>query len=400
MRKWTPSREGVALGALSAACFVSVTSENLPVALLPDLAAGFGVSEPAVGLLVTGYAAVVAVSVVPLVALTAHWDRRTAAVVTVATITASNLLLAVAPSYGVAVVARVVSAVGHGVFWSVVAPMAARLLGPQRAGRATAVVFAGASLAFLFGLPLTSWLGAMIGWRPTVLAMAVAAALSVAVVRATVGPMPAERSAPQRGPAAIRGAVTDRSLAPINLVTLVVVLGHFTAFTYITVIIADYVHLTGPATSGLLLAHGAAGLVGLVLIGRQVDRHPRATALVVTGGVTACTVGLLLIGPASGAVAGAAVVVWAVPAGGMAVVLQAAVLRVAPDRADLASAVYIVAYQIGIGGGAALGGIFLHHEALPLAVAATASCGLVGAAVTGRSAAFRRARTPECGAAR
>src|SRR4051812_37038842 len=110
MRDSPRSRTGVALGALSAACFVSVTSENLPVALLPQLASGFGVSDSAVGLLVTGYAVVVAVSVVPLVAMTARWDRRTTALVTVAAIAVSNLLLAVAPGYGVAVVARLVSA--------------------------------------------------------------------------------------------------------------------------------------------------------------------------------------------------------------------------------------------------------------------------------------------------
>lgn len=400
MRWWSLSREGMALGALSAACFVSVTSENLPVALLPDLASGFGVSEPAVGLLVTGYAVVVAVSVVPLVALTGRWDRRTAAMATVATITASNLLLAVAPSYGVAVVARVVSAVGHGVFWSVVAVIAARLLGPQQTGRATAVVFAGNSLAFLFGLPLTSWLGATIGWRPAVLAVAGAAALSAVAIRATVDPMPAERSETRQGLSAVRRTVTDRSLAPVNLTTLVVVLGHLTAFTYVTVIIADYVHLTGTATSGLLLAHGAAGLLGLVLIGRQVDSHPRGTALIVAGGFAACMLLLLVVGPASSAVAGAAVVLWAVPAGGMSVVLQAAVLRVARDRQDLASAAYIVAFQVGIGLGAGIGGVFLDLGALPLVVATTAACGLVGVVAVRRSAAFRAPENSRCGAAR
>jgi predicted MFS family arabinose efflux permease len=400
MRRWSLSRESVALGALSAACFVSVTSENLPVALLPDLAAGFGVSESAVGLLVTGYAVVVAVSVVPLVALTGRWDRRTAALATVATITASNLLLAVAPSYGVAVVARVVSAIGHGVFWSVVAVIAARLLGPQQAGRATAVVFAGNSLAFLAGLPLSSWLGATIGWRPTVLAVAAAAAISAVLIRATIEPMPPERATPGHGVSAVRRTVTDRSLAAVNLTTLVVVLGHLTAFTYITVIIGDYVHLTGPATAGLLLAHGVAGLLALVLIGREVDRRPHGTALVVTGGFAACMLVLLVAGPGSGAVAGAAVVLWAVPAGGMSVVLQAAVLRVARDRQDLASAVYIVAYQVGIAAGAGIGGVLLDAGALPLAVATTAACGVVGAVVVRRSAAFRAPEPAGRGGAR
>jgi predicted MFS family arabinose efflux permease len=400
MADWTLSRTGVALASLSTACFVSVTSENLPVALLPDLASGFGVSESAVGLLVTGYALVVAVSVVPLVAATARWDRRTAAVVTVASIAASNLLLAVAPSYGVAVVARVVSAVGHGVFWSVVAVIAARLLGPQEAGRATAVVFAGNSLAFFVGLPLGSWLGATIGWRPTVLAVACAAAVSAVVIHATIDPMPPERSTPRHGASAIGRSVTDRSLAPVHLTTVIVVLGHCAAFTYITVIIADYVHLTGPGTSNLLLAHGAAGLLGLVLLGRQVDSRPRATALIVTGGFAACMLVLLVVGSSSSAVAGAAVVLWAVPAAGMGVVLQAAVLRAARDRQELASAVYIVAFQIGIGLGAGIGGVFLDHGALPLVVATTAGCGLVASVVVCRSAVFRAPEHSRCAGAR
>lgn len=378
----------MALGALSTACFASVTSENLPVALLPRLAADFGVSDSAIGLLMTGYAVVVAVSVVPLVAATARWDRRTTALVTVVAIVVSNLLLAVAPGYGVALVARLVSAVGHGVFWSVVAPMAARLLGPRRTGRATAVVFAGNSLAFLFGLPLSSWLGATIGWRPTVLAVAGVAALSAVLIRATIDPMPPERPTPRQGSSAIRHVVTDRSLAPVNLATVIVVSGHFAVFTYITTIIADHVRLTGFPASALLFAHGAAGLLGLVLIGRQVDRRPRATALAVTGGLAACMLALLVAGPDSGAPAGAAVVLWAAPAGGIAVVLQAAVLRAATARQDLASAVYIVAFQVGIAVGAVVGGILLDHRALPVAVAVAATCGLTAVIVVRRSAAF------------
>ncbi|WIY01410.1 MFS transporter [Amycolatopsis mongoliensis] len=376
-----PPRTKLALGALSAACFVSVTSENLPVALLPQLAAGLGVGDSAIGLLMTGYALVVAVSVVPLVALTSHWDRRTTALVTLGMIVVSNLVMAVAPGYGVAVAARLVAAVGHGVFWSVVASMATRLLGPGQGGRATAVVFAGNSLAFLFGLSASSWLGATLGWRTAVLAVAGVAALTALVIRLTVGPMPAEAAA-ARG----RRVIADRSLLPVHLTTLLVVTGHFAAFTYITAIIARYVHLTGAATSTLLFAHGTAGLLGLVLIGRHVDRHPRATALITTGGLAVCMVALLAA-PGPG-VAGVAIVFWAGPAAGIGVVLQAAVLRVAKSRPDLASAVYIVAFQIGIALGAALGGIGSDHGMLPATAVVAAVCGLGAALVVRRSAAF------------
>lgn len=384
----TVTRTGVALFALSTACFVSVTSENLPVALLPQLAAGLEVPESAVGLLMTGYALVVAVTVVPLVAATARWDRRRTALITVAAIALSNVLLALAPGYGVAVAARLVSAVGHGVFWSVVAPMAARLLGPGQSGRATAVVFAGNSLAFLCGLPLSSWLGSLIGWRATVLVMAAVAALSALAIRTTIDPMPAEQVRPQRGAAGFRQVLTDRSLVAVNSATLIVVTGHFAAYTFITAIIADYVRLTGSATATLLLAYGAAGLLGLILLGRKVDRHPRGTALFVTGGVAVCTLALLVLGPASGVLAGGAVVLWAAPAAGIGVVLQAAVLRAAPAQPDLASAVYIVAFQIGIALGAWVGGLTMDHGALPIAVAIAAACGLLATAIVNRATAF------------
>ncbi|WP_372665659.1 MFS transporter [Amycolatopsis kentuckyensis] len=376
-------RTRLALGALSAACFVSVTSENLPVALLPQLASGLGVADSSIGLLMTGYALVVAVSVVPLVAWASRWDRRTTALVTLGMVVVSNVVLAVAPSYGVAIAARLVAAAGHGVFWSVVASMAARLLGPGRAGRATAVVFAGNSLAFLFGLSVSSWLGTTFGWRLAVFVVAAVAALTALVIRVTVGPMPAI------APASGSRIAVDRAQFPVNVTTLLVVTGHFAAFTYITAIIARYVHLTGPATSALLFAHGLAGLLGLVLIGRHIDHHPRATALVTTAGLAVCMVALLVSpGPV---VAGTAIVAWAGPAAGIGVVLQAAVLRVAKDRPDLASAVYIVAFQIGIASGAALGGLGLDHGMLPVAVVIAATGGLTSALVVWRSKAFASA---------
>ncbi|VVJ21326.1 Uncharacterized MFS-type transporter [Amycolatopsis camponoti] len=376
-------RTRLALGALGAACFVSVTSENLPVALLPQLASGLGVSDSAIGLLMTGYALVVAVSVVPLVALTSRWDRRTTALVTLGMVVVSNVVLAVAPNYAVAIAARLVAAAGHGVFWSVVASMAARLLGPGQGGRATAVVFAGNSLAFLFGLSVSSWLGTTFGWRLAVLVVAAVAAVTTLVIRVTVGPMPAV------APASGSRIAVDRTQFPVDVTTLLVVTGHFAAFTYITAIIARYVHLTGPETSALFFAHGLAGLAGLVLIGRHIDHHPRATALVTTAGLAVCMLTLLVSpGPV---VAGTAIVAWAGPAAGIGVVLQAAVLRVAKDRPDLASAVYIVAFQIGIALGAALGGAGLGHGMLPLAVIVAAAGGWASAVVVWRSKAFASA---------
>src|SRR5258708_32479748 len=92
--------------------------------------------------------------------------------------------------YGVVVGGRVVCGFAHGVLWSVLAPVAARLVPPGGAGRATAVVFTGNSLALVLGAPLATALGQVMGWRAATVAVGVAAAVSAVALRTALPPLP------------------------------------------------------------------------------------------------------------------------------------------------------------------------------------------------------------------
>jgi predicted MFS family arabinose efflux permease len=71
--------------------------------------------------------------------------------------------------------------------------------------------------------------------------------------------------------------------------------------------------------------------------------------------------------------------------------LQSAILRVAPASRDAASAVYVVAFQIGIGGGALLGERFVTAGSLPWLPAIAAVLTLVsGVLVLAYRGAFPR----------
>ena len=80
-----------------------------------------------------------------------------------------------------------------------------------------------------------------------------------------------------------------------------------------------------------------------------------------------------------------AVLAWGVASTAIPVGLQSAVLRVAPDNQEAASAVYVVAFQIGIGLGSFLGDRFVaadRLDALPVfsaLVAVTAGIVVLGA---------------------
>ena len=160
-----PARARLGLAMLASATFVYVTAETLPVGLLPQLSAGLHVRPGTVGLLVTAYAAVAALTAIPLTVSLEHRSRRTVVVGCVGLLALSQFVVAAAPDYAVVLAARILCALAHGVFWSMLAPVAARLAPPGQAGRATALVFAGNSLALVGGVPIGTALGHAIGWR-------------------------------------------------------------------------------------------------------------------------------------------------------------------------------------------------------------------------------------------
>lgn len=401
-------RIGPRLAVLAAAAFVYVTSETFPIALLPQMADGLGVGEAAVGRLVTVYAAVVAVTAVPLVALARRAPRRALVTGMVAALCVSNLVVAVAPGYPTVLAARLVGALAHGVFWSVLAPVAAGLVGPERAGRATATVFLGNSLALVAGTPLVTGLGVALGWRSAAAILAVVAGLCAVLIRAALPALPApDTGAPVVS--AVRTAVRDRPLLGLCGTTVLLVTGHFAAYTYVTLFVRRDVGVDGGALALVLFGYGAAGVVGTVVVGRALDASPRATAVAATAVVAASLLGLGLlgvgllgvgpVGPALPAVGLVAVLAWGGAFTSVPACLQTAVLRVAPGSGELESAVYVVAFQVGIAAGALVGGVFVSagaFPALPFAAAAAVAAGLL-AVLVGRRA-FPSARVPSTAA--
>ena len=347
-----------ALAVLAVSTFVYVTAETLPVGLLPQISHGLSVSEAQVGLLLTTYAAVAAVTTIPLTALTMGIPRRRLMAVLVGVFAVSQLAAALAPTFEILTVSRLVCALAHGVFWSAIAPVAARLAPPGQSGRATSLVFLGNSLALVIGVPLGTAVGQWAGWRVAFLALAAAGVLSTLALLRVLPFLSASPSGDPAGTpmARMRAAlaiIRSRQITAIAAITTVLVIGQFAAYTYIAPLVRDSGGLAGFALSALLLGYGGAGLLGTVIAGRFVDRRPGSTLSLCIGIVAAA---LLALAIGHGVlVTVLAVLAWGAAFTAIPVPLQSAVLRVAARSQDAASAVYVVAFQIGIGGGALVG---------------------------------------------
>lgn len=372
-------REAFGLLALASASFVYVTAETLPVGLLPQLASGLHVHEWAVGLLVTVYAGVAGLAALPVTALLEHRPRRQVVTGALATLTLSQFAMAVAPNYGVVLGARLVCALAHGVFWSLLAPVAASMTSRAKAGRATAIVFAGNSLALVLGTPLATAIGQAAGWRVAMAVVGGAGAMSAVALRATLPVLRSETGAGLKAQfTSIPAALRSRSLLILCAVTVFLVIGHFTVYTYIAPLVRRDAGLAGLALSAVLLGYGLAGIGGIALTGWVTDRRPRLAAGAAALGLTAALAGLAVIGRGSAVLTVAAAILWGGAFTALPVCCQAGVLRISPRTAGTASALLVVAFQIGIGGGSLLGAVLVGSgllRELPAVGAALAAAG-------------------------
>ncbi|MDV3128496.1 MFS transporter [Mycobacterium sp. 21AC1] len=378
-RPWTP-RVTIQLTVLAAAAFVYVTAEILPVGALPAISADLQVSAGLVGTLMASYALVAAVTTVLLVRLTAHWPRRRTLVFTLVFLTVSQVISALAPNFAVLAGGRVLCALTHGLMWSVIAPIGARLVPPSHAGRATAAVYVGTAMALVVGTPLTAAMSELWGWRMAVAAVAVAAAMVTLAATVTLPPMLSTHE-----PAAARHRHRHNArLVTLSVLTLIGVTGHFVAYTFIVVIIRDVVGVHGPRLAWLLAAFGVAGLIAMAAMARPLDHWPKASVVgcLAVLATALVTLSLLASGHRPGVLLGtAAIVLWGAASTALPPMLQASAMRTAPSDPDGASGLYVATFQIGIMGGALAGGVI--YDGVGLAAVVAVAAALIIAAMGG-----------------
>ncbi|MCC8908074.1 MULTISPECIES: MFS transporter [unclassified Curtobacterium] len=340
----------VGIAVLGLATFFAITTELMPVGLLGTMSADLGVSESTMGIVVTVYAAAVAILALPLTSFTARLPRKTVLVATLIGYTVSNVMIALAPSFAVVCAGRIVGGVAHALFFSVASAYATRIVPPRLAGRAIAFVYSGSSLGFVIGVPVATWVAQSIGWRPAVGAVAVAAA-ALAVVALLFLPSVRGASSPHIGSPK---AWARTGLLSVVIADLLLFAGHYVVYTYIGPYAID-AGLDADMVSGALLVLGGTGVVGLWLAGMFVDRAPRQTLIAAVAVMAAAFAVLPFV---HGSLLGTMVVagVWMAANGTTGTLFMAAAIRSGGVSPDIAGALINGASNIGIAGGAAIGG--------------------------------------------
>ncbi|CAM5233697.1 MFS transporter OS=Streptomyces alboniger OX=132473 GN=CP975_12030 PE=4 SV=1 [Streptomyces alboniger] len=338
--------------AVAAATFSVVTTEMLPVGLLTSIGSGLGVSDGSAGLTVTlpGIVAAFAAPLLPVAVRRA--DRRTVLCALLGLLAAANAASALAPAFGVLLAARVLVGVCIGGVWAVAAGLAARLVGAEGAGRATAVIFSGIAVASVLGVPAGTLLGEPAGWRWAFAALAGLALAVAGLLAVLLPPLPAGRAV-RLG--AFATLLRGRRLRGGLLAVTLLVSGHFAAYTYVRPVVERVPGIGAGLVSGLLLAYGTAGVVGNFVGGAVAAREPRGALLALSAGLG--TVVFLLV-PAGGSRTASVVllVAWGLAYGGVSVSAQSWMTAAAPHAREAASALFAGVFNLAIAFGAFTGG--------------------------------------------
>ena len=368
-------RSWLALFILALSTFTIVTTELAPVGLLTPIAQGLHSSESAVGMTVSLYAWVGALSALVASVFLDNVAKKRLLLTLTVILFLSNVFAATVNTYAVLLAARMLGALAHGAFWAMIGATAVSIVPARYIGAATSIVFGGVSAASVFGVPISNYIGIHFGWRQAFWLMAGLSVIAFAGITVLV-PQITSKSA--LGLDALKSVLRSSALWKIYSATLLAVTAHFAAFTYIEPWLHTQHCLATSVIPVALFVHGIAGLAGNFLTGMVIDKHLKVTVSVSVMLICAVLIFLGLSGAAlSDTAVFAAMIIWGMAVSGIFVGFQTWVLRLAEDKTFPASAVYVSFFNTAIGIGAFAGAGMVSAFSVPmLYTAAGAAIGL------------------------
>ncbi|SFA82452.1 Predicted arabinose efflux permease, MFS family [Amycolatopsis marina] len=260
-----------AVYVLAMGIFAMVTSEFVVAGLMPQMAEGLGATIPQIGYLITAFAVAMSVGGPLLTVAVLKLRPKQALLALFVIFLAGNLLAATASDYAVMLVARIITGTAAAAFFGVSISLSAQLTRPEVRGRAIAAVMNGLMLGTLLGLPLATFIGARFGWRAAFWAIAV---LTVLAAVCTIAVVPPIQRATDGGSFRQELVVFRNPKLWLVFATSTLIIGAtFSAFSYFTPILTEVTGISTGTVPLLLVAYGAATVVGNTVVGRLADRY-------------------------------------------------------------------------------------------------------------------------------
>lgn len=336
--------------------FGIITTEFSVIGILPVIAREFGISIDTAGWLLSAFALTIALTGPFMVYMTAKINRKWLMSGALFVFVLSNILSALAPDFTVLMIARIIPALAHPVFWSVAIAAASRQVAPKDVPKAVAVVMGGISVGTVLGVPLTTYIADLVNWQGAFIAAGVINLAALAALLAFIPSMPVPKGQTQRGQIRVLG----NSRLWLQLVaTTIMIAGMFATYGYLAEFLLKVSVMTGKQISLLLLLFGAASVAGNWAAGVALSKNVLLTARVFLTALVTVHVLAYLFGGLFVPIT-AIVGVWGFIHTGGFMISQTNISAEAPEAPELATSLMVSFGNAGFALGAFLGGIIIN----------------------------------------
>jgi len=254
---------------LAAGMFAIGTDGFVMAGVLPQIAHFYNVGIGAAGQMTTAYALSFALLAPTVAAIAGNVPRRTLMLLGMTVFVIANLATAAAPTFGFAILMRVVTGLGAAMFAPTASGSGAMLVAPERRGFALSIIIGGLTTATALGSPMGSVIGGLGDWRWTMVfvsGLGVLAFVGVLFLLSNLPMLPVVSLAKRLAPLA------DARIFLTLLTTMLAMAGNFTVYTYFSVVFDRAIGGNSLVFGALLVIWGAFGTVGNLTTGRIVDR--------------------------------------------------------------------------------------------------------------------------------
>ena len=338
---------------LTLSAFIFNTSEFIPIGLLSDIARDFHITESQAGMIITVYAWIVTVLSLPLMLLASKIEFKKLLLAILGLFIVSHFLSAVAPSFLTLMLSRVGVAFSHSIFWSIASPLAVRIAPRGKGAVALSFVVTGTAVAMIAGLPLGRMIGLYMGWRATFFSIGLVA-LAVAVFLIFVFPkVPANTK--ESSVAKLPRILKNPALIGVYVLTALAFTANFTAYSYIEPFMAQVAKMPESEITFTLTLFGVAGILASVFFSKGFAKQPKFFFAAATFGL-ALFLALLECSSSEIWLSMLLCVFWGMCFTIFGLVFQAVVIRLEPQATPIAMSIYSGIANVGIGGGALVGG--------------------------------------------
>jgi len=354
----TKKQSTLALLALAVSAFAIGTTEFISVGLLPMIAEDLSIPVTTAGLTVSLYALGVTFGAPVLTSLTSKIPRKTLLLLIMLVFIAGNGLAAISSSISVLLIARIISALSHGIFMSIGSTIAADLVPEDRRASAISIMFSGLTVATVTGVPFGTYLGQELGWRAAFVVIVVIGVIAF-IATSILIPSTLRKGTKTTFRDQFK-LVTNGRLLLVFMITALGYGGTFVVFTYLSPLLQDITGFKEGTVAAILLVYGITIAIGNMIGGKLSNKNPINALFYMF--IVQAVILFILFYTAPYKIVGLITILLMglfafmnVP--GLQVYVVMLAERFVPSAVDVASAINIAAFNAGIAMGSYIGGL-------------------------------------------